>query len=85
MADAPAAFEAAAQLAHEGQYLLSGVLVVRARAVTGREVSGEAGTAGGHWSEATGKERLAESVERMVGAGPDKAEARAALGAALLP
>ena len=80
-----AAFEAAAQLAEEGRYLLSSVLTARARAVAGREVSGAAGAAaGGHWSEAEGRQRLAEAVERMVGVGAEKAEDRAALEAALL-
>ena len=80
-----AAFEAAAQLAEEGRYLLSSVLTARARAVAGREVSSAAGAAaGGHWSEAEGRQRLAEAVERMVGGGASKAEERAALGAALL-
>ena len=78
-----AAFEAAARLAEEGQYLLSDVLAARARAVAGREAGG-AGAAGGHWPEATGRQRLAEAVERMVGAGAAKAEERTALEEALL-
>ena len=81
-----AAFEAAAQLAEEGRYLLSSVLTARARAVAGREARGAAGAAaGGHWSEAEGRQRLAEAVERMVGGGEGRAEERAMLGAALLP
>ncbi len=81
-----AAFEAAAQLAEEGRYLLSSVLTARARAVAGREVSGGAAgaAAGGHWSEAEGRQRLAEAVERMVGGGGEKAEGRAVLEAVLL-
>ena len=83
-----AAFEAAAQLAEVGRYLLSSVLTARARAVAGRKVSGAAGAAGaaagGHWSEAEGRQRLAEAVERMVGGGGEKAEGRAVLEAVLL-
>ena len=80
-----AAFESSTQLAEEGRYLLSSVMSVRARAATGIEAgSAGAGAAAGHWSEATGKQRLADAVERMVGTGPGKAQERVALGAALL-
>ena len=79
-----AALESATQLADEGRYLVSSVMSVRARAATGMEAGG-AGAAAGHWSEATGKQRLAEAVGRMVGGGAERAEERAVLGAALLP
>ena len=75
---------AAYRLAKEGRYLVSAVMAVRARAVAGRE-AGSSAAAGGHWSEASGKQQLDDAVERMVGPGPKKAEERAALGAALLP
>ena len=82
-----AAFESASQLAEQGRYLVSGVLAARARAVAGREAGGDTGAGaagGGQWSEAVGRQRVAEAVERMVGGGASKAEERAALGAALL-
>ena len=83
-----AAFESASSLAEEGRYLVSAVMAVRARAVAGREAggSGSAGgpAAGGHWSEAAGKQRVAEAVGRMVGGGAERAEERESLGAALL-
>ena len=82
-----AAFESASQLAEQGRYLVSSVLAARARAVAGREAGGDTGAGaagGGQWSEAVGRQRLAEAVERMVGGGASKAEERAALGAVLL-
>ena len=71
------AFEAASRLAEEGRYLLSSVLTARARAVAGKKVSGAAGAAaGGHWSEAEGRQRLAEAVERMAGGVEERGERR---------
>ena len=77
-----AAFDAALQLAEQGRYLLSGLLTVRARAAAGMEAGGDVGaSASGHWSEATGRQRLSEAVGRMeVGM-----EDRGALEASLLP
>ena len=60
-----AASDAALAAAQEGRYLLSESLCVRGRALAGRE----AGGAGGHWSEGTGRQRLAEVTGRMQGGG----------------
>ena len=60
-----AASDAALAAAQEGRYLLSESLCVRGRALAGRE----AGGAGGHWSEGTGQQRLAEVAGRMQAGG----------------
>ena len=60
-----AASDAALAAAQEGRYLLSESLCVRGRALAGRE----AGGAGGHWSEGTGRQRLAEVAGRMQAGG----------------
>ena len=76
-----AAFDAALALAQTGRYLLSALLVVRARALVGREVAGREGEGCGHWSEQTGRQRLSEVVSRMEvgGAEAEKLELEAAL------
>ena len=56
-----AAFDASQQLATTGHWLLSEAAVVSERAAAGRGAQG----AGGHWSERTGRQRLAEVLARM--------------------
>jgi hypothetical protein len=58
------AFDAAIELAHSRQLLLSEALSVRGRAVAGRNGAGGSGL---HWDEETGKQRLAEVMGRMQG------------------
>jgi hypothetical protein len=72
-----AAFDSAAELARVGRYLESELLTAQSRALAGRA----AGGVGGHWSEATGRERLLEVAGRLQPSGGD-AE-RAAIAAAL--
>jgi hypothetical protein len=68
------AFDAAIDLAHSRKLLLSEALAVRGRAATGRN---EAGDSGLHWDAETGKQRLAEVMQRMQG--PREALERALL------
>jgi hypothetical protein len=58
------AFDAAIELAHSRQLLLSEALSVRGRAVAGRNGAGGSGL---HWDEETGKQRLVEVMGRMQG------------------
>ena len=62
-----AAFDAAAELARVGRYLLSDLLTVRSRAIAGRAASG----VGRHWSEEIGRQRLVEVVGRLQPSGGD--------------
>jgi hypothetical protein len=68
------AFDAAIGLAQSRKLLLSEALSVRGRAVAGRN---EVGGSGLHWDEETGKQRLAEVMQRMQG--PREALERALL------
>ena len=67
------------ELATQSGLLWSEGLTVKARALAGREAGG---AIGGHWSEATGRQRLAEVLERMLATG-EASEGREALEAAL--
>ena len=73
-----AAFDASVELARTGRLLMSEALGVRGRWLVGRGATG-AGAAG-HWSEATGRARLAEVVGRM-GTEEGRAALEQALGA----
>jgi hypothetical protein len=68
------AFDAAIDLAHSRKLLLSEALAVRGRAATGRNGAGGSGL---HWDAETGKQRLAEVMQRMQG--PREALERALL------
>jgi hypothetical protein len=68
------AFDAAIELAQSRKLLLSEALSVRGRAAAGRNGDGGGGL---HWDEETGKQRLAEVMERMQG--PHEALERALL------
>ena len=72
--------DAALELAQVGQYAMQEALTVRGRAVAGMAAGGGsgAGTAG-HWSEATGRQRLSEALGRMHGGGAGALEAALAL------
>ena len=78
-----AASDAALGVARTGRLLWQEASIVRGRALAGQEAGG---VAGGHWDEATGKQRLAEVLGRVVAGrpeGPERGAERAALEAAL--
>jgi hypothetical protein len=61
------AFDAAAELARRGRFLLSEVLAIRCRARAGQASDGSGSGSGLHWDAQTRKKRLAEVVGRMQG------------------
>ena len=71
-----AALDAAIELARDGQYVMQEALGVSGRAAAGLA----AGGAGVHWTDYTGKQRLAEVARRMQGDAGALVEALAAEG-----
>jgi hypothetical protein len=61
------AFDAAAELAKRGRFLLSELLTVRCRVRAGEASDGNGSGSRLHWDEFTRKKRLAEVVGRMQG------------------